>query len=135
MYPYRYLFFLVADDHVFILLCRFVFAVPSESPQSLRAESHVSVTSIPLTWRPIPAPSVHGVLRGYKVRYHAVSIGGIKTRARHVSERWVGAGSPSTVLLNLQSYAVYRIEVVGFTNRGTGPPAVVVAGKPQQATT
>ena len=46
---------------------------------------------------------------------------------KHVVD--VGPGDLSIELKNLKSFAMYRIEVTGFTIKGEGPVGVVFAGK------
>ena len=46
-----------------------------------------------------------------------------------VDEIKVGANNFTCVLENLESFTVYKIEVLGFTYKGDGPPAMTFAGK------
>ena len=58
-----------------------------------------------------------------------MSIGEGKVDEMPVDEIKVGANNLTCVLENLESFTVYKIEVLGFTYKGDGPPAMTFAGK------
>ncbi|XP_048583941.1 uncharacterized protein LOC5510390 isoform X2 [Nematostella vectensis] len=98
---------------------------PCLAPQQLLAENHSTPHSIPLKWQPIPAHCVQGILLGYRVRYKPVSAGDTTITKKTIEgERVVGDSELSVVLQNLDVFTRYRIEVVGFTERGEGPAAI-----------
>ncbi|XP_031569306.1 protein sidekick-2-like [Actinia tenebrosa] len=93
--------------------------VPSKSPVNVTAMNFTSHRSINVSWHPIPHGFVHGILRGYRVLYKKVMM---------QDEEWSGiqvnytvqSQSLSTMIEDLDNYAVYQIQVLGFTIKGDG---------------
>lgn len=104
------------------------FPVPSKPPQSITTESHVTLTTIPVAWKPIVPDHINGILLGYKIRYQAVEIGEESVEDKPIREQIVNSSTLSLVLTNLEIFILYRIDVVGFTIMGDGPPATDYAG-------
>ncbi|XP_066016130.1 protein sidekick-1-like [Pocillopora verrucosa] len=102
--------------------------VPSKPPQSITTESHVTLTTIPVAWKPIVPDHINGILLGYKIRYQAVEIGEESVEDKPIREQIVNSSTLSLVLTNLEIFILYRIDVVGFTIMGDGPPATDYAG-------
>lgn len=109
---------------------KFVFfsQVPSKPPERIIAESHVTLTTIPVTWQPIDSSYIHGILLGYKIRYQAVAIGEEPVEDQPIREEIVNASTSFLVLKNLEIFTLYRIDVLGYTIMGNGPPATDYAG-------
>ena len=105
-----------------------LFQVPSKPPQSITAESHVTLTTIPVRWTEISSRHIHGVLLGYKVRYQVIAVGQEKIEDQPITEIRVNASTLSLVLGNLEVFTLYRIDVVGYTIMGDGPSAWINAG-------
>ena len=118
MYP------LQAKKNVFF----FHFQVPSKPPESIIAESHVTLTTIPVTWQPIDPDHIHGILLGYKIRYQAVAIGEEPVENQPIREEIVNASTLSLVLKNLETFTLYRVDALGYTIMGNGPTATDYAG-------
>ena len=106
----------------------FFLQVPSKPPQSITAESHVTLTTIPVTWQPIDPNYIHGMLLGYIVRYQAIAIGEVPVENQPIKEQIVNSSTLSLVLKNLEIFTLYRIDVLGYTIMGNGPPATDYAG-------
>ena len=109
---------------------KFVFfsQVPSQPPESIIVENHVTLTTIPVAWQPIAPNHIHGILLGYKVRYQAVAIGEEPVEDQPIREQIVNPSTFSLVLKNLEIFTLYRIDVLGYTIMGNGPPATDYAG-------
>ncbi|KAL9958573.1 hypothetical protein ACROYT_G035603 [Oculina patagonica] len=97
--------------------------VPSKPPESIIAESHVTLTTIPVTWQPINPKYIHGILLGYKIRYQAVAIGEEPVQHQPIKEQIVSPSTLSIVLKKLEIFTLYRIDVLGYTIMGNGPSA------------
>ncbi len=106
----------------------FFLQVPSKPPESIIAESHVTLTTIPVTWQPIDSHYIHGILLGYKIRYQAVAIGEEPVQHQPIKEQIVSPSTLSIVLKNLEIFTLYRIDVLGYTIMGNGPSATDYAG-------
>ena len=102
--------------------------VPSKPPEGIIVESHVTLTTIPVTWQPIASSHIHGILLGYKIRYQAVAIGEEPVEDQPIREEIVGPSTFFLVLKNLEIFTLYRIGVMGYTIMGNGPPATDYAG-------
>ena len=102
--------------------------VPSKPPESIIAESHVTLTTIPVTWQPIDSHYINGILLGYKIRYQAVAIGEEPVEDQPIREERVNATTLSLVLKNLEIFTLYRVDVLGYTIMGNGPQATDYAG-------
>ena len=107
---------------------KFYFLVPSKPPNNINAESHVTLTTVPVTWQPIDPNGIHGVLLGYKIRYQAVAIGQELVKDQPIIEKTVTVSTLSLVLTNLEIFTLYRVDVLGYTIMGDGPPATATAG-------
>ena len=79
------------------------------------AAFNVSSTIIRVTWQPIPADHIHGVLSGYNVGHHRVG-----REKRSVTMVTVNASSLSVDIMGLVKFSEYRIMVSGFTSKGVG---------------
>ena len=111
-----------------ILFLFFFSQVPSKPPEGIIAESHVTLTTIPVTWQPIDSSHIHGILLGYKIRYQAVAIGEEPVEDQPIREEIVSPSTFFLVLKNLEIFTLYRIDVMGYTIMGNGPPATDYAG-------
>lgn len=103
-------------------------AVLSLPPPGLTAENHTTLSTIPVSWLPIPAQNICGILLEYRLRYTPVKL----VDGTHINgapkEKVVLSGNWSTILEGLDRYTVYRIEVWGATSKGGGPWATTFAG-------
>ena len=102
--------------------------VPSRPPERIIAESHVTLKTIPVTWQPMDSSYIHGILLGYKIRYQAVAIGEEPVEDQLIREEIVSPSTFFLVLRNLEIFTLYRIDVMGYTIMGNGPPATDYAG-------
>lgn len=109
-------------------LCFFFPQVPSKPPEGIIAESHVTLTTIPVNWQPIDSNHIHGILLGYKIRYQAVAIGEEPVEDEPIREEIVSPSTFFLVLKNLEIFTLYRIDVMGYTIMGNGPSATDYAG-------
>ena len=105
-----------------------MFTVPDIAPLNVRAVSTWTTETIPLSWTHIPAHLLNGILTGYRIRYEAIEMGEYPYE-ENPREMILPPGTVSTVLTELESYTVYRIEVTGLTVKGDGPSEVIFAGK------
>lgn len=107
--------------------CFLLFTVPDTPPLDIKAESIWTTHSIPVTWTHIPSYLLNGILTGYRITYQAIEIGDCP-HDENPREVIVPPENTSTVLRELESFAVYRIEVTGLTIKGDGPSEVIFAG-------
>lgn len=96
--------------------------VPSLPPQNLRG-NNISSTALRITWNPVPAGFVHGILRGYRVLYR-------KTNEPFApySKITVSPGVRMKEIYGLKKFTYYTIRVLAFTIKGDGaqsPPVNV----------
>ena len=68
------------------------------------------------------------MLLGYKIRYQAVAVGQEPVEDQPIIEERVAASTLSFVLKNLEIFTLYRVDVLGYTIKGDGPPATDYAG-------
>ncbi|KAL9958730.1 hypothetical protein ACROYT_G035784 [Oculina patagonica] len=101
--------------------------VPDLPPPDLTAENHTSLSTIPVSWRPIPAQNICGILLEYRVRFTPVQLVDGTEINGTTKEKVVPARTLSTTLDALEHYTVYRIEVWGATSKGGGPWATTFA--------
>ena len=83
--------------------------------------NHTSPNSTLITWDSIPAASRNGVILGYKVLYTAVLVSGQTHIITDTSVVTVQAPSQRVLLRGLNSFTVYKVEVLGFNEVGDGP--------------
>lgn len=81
-----------------------------------------------MSWRPIPAQNICGILLEYRVRFTPVQLVDGTEINGAPKEKVVPALTLSTILEDLDRYTVYRIEVWGATSKGGGPWATTFAG-------
>lgn len=105
-----------------------MFQVPSKPPYNVTAESHVTLTTIPVAWNPIDPNHIHGTLLGYKIRYQAVAIGQETEEEQPITEKRVNNTTFTLTLRHLEMFTLYRVDVLGYTVMGDGPPATDYAG-------
>ena len=105
----------------------FFLVVPEVPPPHLQAENWWTTHAIPLQWFPIPNHLLNGILTGYRIRYQAIEIGLVPYEEKP-KEVIIPAENISTVLTGLENFALYRIEMTGFTIKGDGPSKVIFAG-------
>ncbi|RMX41265.1 hypothetical protein pdam_00012375, partial [Pocillopora damicornis] len=97
--------------------------VPSLAPKNLRAHN-TSSTSLQVAWEPLPVCQVNGILLGYKVTYK-------KHEVIHALEQSVNATVNFTILIRLEKFTVYDVNVSAFTRVGNGPEANVTVSTDQ----
>lgn len=119
MFSYSGFFFFVV---VFCFLV-FLFAVPSQPPQSVQA-FNTSSTSVRVLWHRVPRGLVHGILRGYRIFYGKTEAFGVPMR-----QAVVPAHTRHVHLAGLEKFTNYSIQVAAFTRIGVGAksPELVVS--------
>ena len=105
----------------------FFIVVPEVPPLHVQAENWWTTHTIPLKWSPIPSYLLNGILTGYRIRYQAIEMGLVPYK-EVPKEVIIPAENTSTVLTGLEKFALYRIEMTGFTIKGDGPSEVIFAG-------
>ena len=92
---------------------------PSGAPQTLTV-SATSSTSISVSWDPVVVGDRNGIIKGYKVNYHALPNGQMVTEFLNITKEQ--QNKRQTVALdNLNEFTNYSIEVLAFTVFGNGP--------------
>lgn len=97
--------------------------MPSLAPKNLRAHN-TSSTSLQVAWEPLPVGQVNGILLGYKVTYK-------KHEIIHALEQSVNTTVNFTILVRLEKFTVYDVNVSAFTRVGNGPEANVTVSTDQ----
>ena len=92
------------------------------------AQNHTSLTSMPISWEPVPREFIHGSLVGYRVTYQAVAIGDLPVEYEPVISQDVGHAATFMTLQNLEPLVVYRITVAAISNKGPGPEGITFGG-------
>ena len=96
-------------------------------PAHVTAHSLTSALAINVTWSPVPAGHVNGLLMGYSIKYRR-----IQTAERDVfdTEEYTITVESSELLVELEvdTYSVYEIRVAAFTQKGMGPYSEFVYG-------
>ncbi|XP_022784712.1 protein sidekick-1-like isoform X2 [Stylophora pistillata] len=97
--------------------------VPSLAPANLRAHN-TSSTSLQVAWEPLPVSEINGILLGYKVTYK-------KRGVIFALEQSVNTTLNFTILIALDKFTVYDVNVSAFTRVGNGPEANVTISTDQ----
>ena len=95
---------------------------PSGAPQALTV-SATSSTSISVSWDPVVAEDRNGIIKGYKVNYHALPNVQMVTEFLNITKEQQNKRQTVT-LDNLDEFTNYSIEVLAFTVFGNGPASV-----------
>ena len=95
---------------------------PSGAPQALTV-SATSSTSISVSWDPVVAEDRNGIIKGYKVNYHALPNVQMVTEFLNITKEQQNKRQTVT-LDNLNEFTNYSIEVLAFTVFGNGPASV-----------
>ncbi|XP_048588601.1 Down syndrome cell adhesion molecule-like protein 1 isoform X2 [Nematostella vectensis] len=90
--------------------------VPSQPPQFVDI-TVLGSQSILVTWKRPPYDSIHGVLRGYHIRYYRVS------DPQSAGETTVDRSRLNVTLRKLGKFTSYRVSVSAFTSVGDGVPS------------
>ncbi|XP_048579794.1 uncharacterized protein LOC5501224 isoform X1 [Nematostella vectensis] len=98
--------------------------VPGQAPSNITAQNRTTLTTIPVSWVPVPTEHMNGVLTGYYIRYVLVRLGDETVSTQEHVGLDVPPDNTSAVLRDLRALAVYRIEVAARTRRGVGPAGV-----------
>ncbi|CAH3162903.1 unnamed protein product [Pocillopora meandrina] len=89
--------------------------VPSKPPQNVT------------TWNEVPFGHVNGLLMGYSIKYRRVKTA--EKNVVHLEETAIAKSTDLWIVLNVQTYSVYIIEVAAFTQKGLGPYSEYIYGE------
>ncbi|XP_001638933.2 uncharacterized protein LOC5519017 [Nematostella vectensis] len=103
--------------------------VPSLPPQQLFAANLTSQSTITLTWSPVPRGHVNGVLRGYILRYSMTSSADIRVRKPKTLEMRIPPEKTRIELSGLQSYSLWKFQLLAYTSVGEGPETEVIVAE------
>ena len=95
---------------------------PSGAPQTLTV-SATSSTSISVSWDPVVVGDRNGIIKGYKVNYHALPNVQMATDFLNITKEQQNKRQTVT-LDNLNEFTNYSIGVLAFTVFGNGPAGV-----------
>ena len=95
---------------------------PSGAPQALTV-SVTSSRSISVSWDPVVAGDRNGIIKGYKVNYHALPNFQMATEFLNITKEQQNKRQTVT-LDNLNEFTNYSIGVLAFTVFGNGPAGV-----------
>ncbi|XP_028409022.1 protein sidekick-2-like [Dendronephthya gigantea] len=94
--------------------------LPSRPPLHIKVQSRWSSTEIPVTWQPITPPYfVHGILRGYRIKYKPVRD---TLKPINATFTWdeIGPDKLEYLIRGLQPFTTYVVQVLAFTSVGDG---------------
>ncbi|KAL9958642.1 hypothetical protein ACROYT_G035690 [Oculina patagonica] len=99
---------------------------PKKTPINVTAYNHTSTTSINVTWLPFDDEFILERMLGYRVSYRAVRIGDEDVEEWQVPTYnfTVRKTTLDAVIMGLDTYTRYQINVSGFSRRGDGPSAI-----------
>ena len=97
-------------------------------PQNVTAQNLTSESYIYVTWTPVPADQVNGILLGYSLKYQRTLTADreVFDTAEHVL---TVRPNDHSITLVVQTYSTYRIQVAAFNRKGIGPYSLVYAGR------
>ena len=95
---------------------------PSGAPQALTV-SVTSSRSISVSWDPVVAEDRNGIIKGYKVNYHALPNVQMVTEFLNITKEQQNKRQTVT-LDNLNEFTNYSIGVLAFIVFGNGPAGV-----------
>ncbi|CAH3163872.1 unnamed protein product, partial [Pocillopora meandrina] len=95
---------------------------PSGAPQAVTV-GVTSSRSISVSWHPVIAEDRNGIIKGYKVNYHALPNNYVVTKFLNISKEQQNKRQTVT-LDNLNEFTNYSIGVLAFTLLGNGPASV-----------
>ena len=95
---------------------------PSGAPQTLTVSARSS-TSISVSWDPVVVGDRNGIIKGYKVNYHALPNVQMATEFLNITKEQQNKRQTVT-LDNLNEFTNYSIGVLAFTVFGNGPAGV-----------
>ena len=78
----------------------------------MTAERLKAAESINVTWNEVPFGHVNGLLMGYSIKYRRVKTA--EKNVVHLEETAIAKSTDLWIVLNVQTYSVYKIEVAAF---------------------
>ena len=91
---------------------------PDGAPQNVKGQN-TSSTSISVSWEAVQADLQNGIITGYNITY----------QSQTENDNGVGEAGPNDLQANLtglKEFVKYNISVVAFTEKGDGPPSIIV---------
>ena len=98
---------------------------PGGAPQNVTGEN-TSSTSILVTWEEVQAELRNGIITGYNITYQSLT-----ENDNGIVE--AGPNDRQANLTGLKEFVEYNISVVAFSDKGDGPPSVIVVGTDQDS--
>ena len=99
------------------------FLVPSSSVRNLNTSvTQLNATSILVRWSIPVLNDLNGVLLNYSINYSGIEI---DTAPRVIYMSNPGFRDQSIILINLEEYTTYSINISSYTKVGKGPDAIV----------
>ena len=95
---------------------------PSGAPQAVTV-GVTSSRSISVSWHPVIAEDRNGIIKRYKVNYHALPNTYVVTKFLNITKEQQNKRQTAT-LDNLNEFTNYSIGVLAFTLLGNGPASV-----------
>ena len=101
-----------------ITICFSFVPVPDAAPSNLKVMA-IKASEVFLEWTPIPKANVHGILKGYELKYKKYfdTVYDVEYTEGEISEKSIS---------RLKGFTLYMFEVSAYTTTGKGPPAVEV---------
>ena len=91
---------------------------PDGAPQNVKGQN-TSSTSISVSWEAVQADLQNGIITGYNITY----------QSQTENDNGVVEAGPNDLQANLtglKEFVKYNISVVAFTEKGDGPPSIIV---------
>ena len=101
--------------------------MPASSPGNVTA-MNISSTVIRVSWSPVPAIDLNGVITQYEVEYNQTTFSEVSM----YNNTTVNSTTLMVDLTGLEEYVVYSIRVRAYTSVGAGPYSDVVMETTQE---
>ena len=106
-------------EKLIIINIEYSIAVPSQPPGHFSVTAKTS-TSITASWQLLPADSMNGIIKGYKLFYKKKDSVG-SPNIEQINNKTI----VSQDLTELEEYTEYECQVLAFTSVGDGPKSTV----------
>ena len=93
-------------------------SVPDAAPSNLKVMS-IKASEVFLEWTPIPRANVHGILKGYEIKYK-------KYFDKEYAIEYTESEISEKTISRLKGFSLYLFEVSAYTTTGKGPPVAGV---------
>uniref|UniRef100_UPI00358F5BD3 neuronal cell adhesion molecule-like isoform X2 n=1 Tax=Myxine glutinosa TaxID=7769 RepID=UPI00358F5BD3 len=94
---------------------------PLKAPEGLKLD-FLNSTTVQVSWKPLPADSVRGHLRGYKLRYWKVlELGNQRRQEPTIQELKIPPEQLQILVTGIEGYSLYQMDLRAYNGKGDGP--------------